>query len=349
MSQLLDERRPYGPRDNAEFLREMNELTRYHLDGCAHYRHICPMFQGADDRASLPWLHVGLFKQINLRTEAEGIHHERTLKSSATSSGVASRIALDRTSSQLQSASTLAILRDFVGDQMRPLLVLDSAKSLRARGEVSARIAAALSLRPLASEIQFLLEDADNPASLKWDLLEEKLHGHDSLLVYGFTWMLWLAWAAAEIPTSVRQALSGKRIHFVHSGGWKKLEAMQIEPEHFNDTLTSTLHAESAVTDFYGLVEQVGIIFPLCASGYRHPPVWADVLVRDPWTLAPLTSEPGQLQLMNTLPRGAPYHNVLTEDLGRLVPGECACGRSGTRFELIGRVPKAEIRGCANV
>ena len=52
---------------------------------------------------------------------------------------------------------------------------------------------------------------------------------------------------------------------------------------------------------------------------------------------------------LERLARGAPYFSVLTEDLGRIVPGDCACGRSGRRFELLGRVPKAEIRGCANV
>jgi hypothetical protein len=52
---------------------------------------------------------------------------------------------------------------------------------------------------------------------------------------------------------------------------------------------------------------------------------------------------------MNLLAWGAPYHNVLTEDLGKLVPGECDCGRKGKRFEFVGRVPKAEMRGCANV
>jgi hypothetical protein len=52
---------------------------------------------------------------------------------------------------------------------------------------------------------------------------------------------------------------------------------------------------------------------------------------------------------MNTLARGAPYQNVLTEDLGRIAPGDCDCGRSGKRFELLGRVPQAEVRGCANV
>jgi len=205
-----------------------------------------------------------------------------------------------------------------------------------------------MSLRPLASEMYFLLKDANNQKSIKWDLVAEQLRLHDELLVYGFTWILWLAWGAAEIPAEVRDLLRGKRIHFVHSGGWKKLEDIQVDRDTFDNQLLETLHPDSRVIDFYGLVEQVGIIYPLCEEGYRHPPAWAEVLVRDPWTLEPLSEKAGQLQLMNTLAHGAPYHNVYTEDLGRIVPGNCPCGRSGKRFELLGRVPKAEVRGCSN-
>ena len=327
---------------------EMNELTRMHLAGCPAYARIWPEFREAREIADLPFLHVGLFKHITFKTEGAGIRHQRTLKSSATTSGISSRITLDQGSSQRQSASTLAILKDFVGDAVRPLLVLDSSRSLLARGEVSARIAAALSLRPLASEIQFLLADANDQHSIKWDLVANQLRKHDDLLVYGFTWILWLAWGAAKMPTEVQQLLRGKRIHFVHSGGWKKLETIQVDRHTFDEQLLRELHPESRVIDFYGLVEQVGIIYPLCEQGYRHVPRWADVLVRDPWTLETVTGESGQLQLLNTLAQGAPYHNVYTEDLGRIIPGDCPCGRSGKRFELLGRVPKAEIRGCSN-
>jgi hypothetical protein len=348
VSKLLEQDQPYGPRSASDFLAEMNALTRQHLDGCAEYARIWPDFQEAESLDDLPFLHVGVFKHIPFKTHAAGIQHERTLKSSATSSGVASLITLDQTSSKLQSASTLAILKDFVGDAIRPLLILDSSRSLLARGEISARIAAAMSLRPLASEMYFLLKDAGDENSMKWDLLAEQLRLHDNFLVYGFTWILWLAWGKTDMPDEVRELLAGKRFHFVHSGGWKKLEDIQVDHGTFNRQLLNGLHPDSRVIDFYGLVEQVGIIYPLCESGYRHPPVWADVLVRDPWTLEPLTGKPGQLQLMNTLARGAPYHNVYTEDLGRIVPGDCPCGRSGKRFELLGRVPKAEIRGCSN-
>jgi hypothetical protein len=349
MSRLLDPQNPYGPRSDGAFLDEMRSLTHLHLAGCPEFARIWSEFEQADTLADLPWLHVGLFKHFAFKTTGEGIRHERTLKSSATSSGVPSLVALDRASSELQSASTLAIFRNFVGEAARPLLVLDSSRSLLTRGEVSARIAAALSLRPLASEIHFLLEDSNDPGSLKWETLAEHLRAHDNLLVYRFTWVLWLAWGAADLPGEIRDLLTGKRIHFVHSGGWKKLEAAKVNRQTFENTLLAGLHPDSHVVDFYGLVEQAGIVYPLCEAGFRHVPVWAEVLVRDSWSLDSLAGEPGQLQLMNTLARGAPYHNVLTEDLGRIVPGSCPCGRSGKRFELLGRVPKAEVRGCANV
>ena len=55
------------------------------------------------------------------------------------------------------------------------------------------------------------------------------------------------------------------------------------------------------------------------------------------------------LQLLNVLALGAPYHSVLSEDIGRLVEGQCPCGRGGRTFVLEGRVPKAELRGGADV
>jgi hypothetical protein len=184
---------------------------------------------------------------------------------------------------------------------------------------------------------------------MKWDLLRKVLDQHDEFLVYGFTWILHTAWRVSDMPEDIQNRLAGRTICFVHSGGWKKLEAERVTREAFDRGLLSGLSATSKVVDFYGLVEQVGIVYPLCEHGFRHVPIWADVIVRDSNDLRALDSEPGQLQLMNVLALGAPYHSVLTEDIGRIVPGACPCGRSGKRFELLGRLPKSEVRGCANV
>ena len=348
MSRLLDNA-PYGPRDEDAFLAEMNRLTEHHLNACDEYAKVWPDWRPATAAEQLPYLHVSTFKWIDFRSSGADIKHERTLLSSATTSGTPSRIALDEKSSELQSRSSLAILADFVGRSARPLLVVDSARSLRMRGEVSARIAAAMSLRPLASDIYFLLAAPEDPSSMKWDALGDILDQYDEFLVYGFTWILHTAWGAAAVPDEIRSKLAGRKICFVHSGGWKKLEAARVTREAFDDGLLAGLSTESKVVDFYGLVEQVGVIYPLCDHGFRHPPVWADVIVRDPITLAPLLNESGLLQLLNVLASGAPYHSVLTEDVGRIIPGECPCERSGKRFELLGRLPKSEARGCANV
>lgn len=345
MSELLT-LAPYGPRDDAQFLTEMTALSRHHLNGCVPYRQIWPDWEHAHRPADLPWLHVGLFKLLQFRTDAEGLQHQRVLHSSSTSGQGASQVVLDARSARLQGQSSVAILQDFIGAERRPLVVLDSAKALRS-AQMSARIAAALSLRPLASDLHFVLDDVLAPTELHWQQLLTAVQGTSAAIIYGFTYLLWQAWT--EVPAEVRAVLRTKQLHFVHSGGWKKLESAKVDHIAFSARLLADAGPGSAVTDYYGLVEQVGVVYPLCSHGFRHVPVWAEVIVRDPWTLEPLIDTPGQLQSMNTLAWGAPYHNVLTEDMAKIVPGTCPCGRQGTRFELLGRMPKAEVRGCANV
>jgi hypothetical protein len=348
MSNLLG-RNPYGPRDNSVFLAEVNRLTAHHAAWCEPYgRMFGERPRPAANIEDVPYVHVGLFKRMDMITQAPDTKVVRSVLSSSTS-GLSSRVSLDALSSRLQSASVEAILRSFIGSAKRPLLILDSGNSLRRRDDFSARIMAALSLKPFATEVFFLLKDAQDPASFNFAQLECALRQSDDLLVYGFSWMLWLGWAEQVFPETLRNDLTKKIVHFVHSGGWKKLEEIRVEREQFDTRLISTANPASQVVDYYGLVEQMGIIYPLCEYGFRHVPVWGDVLVRDSWTGAVLDGGEGQLQLLNSITYGAPCHSVLTEDMGRLISGPCCCGREGKRFELIGRVPKAEIRGCANV
>jgi hypothetical protein len=340
---------PFGARDDARLLAELERLSDAHLEGCPEFAAMWPGWRPDGTIAGLPFVHTQVFKHLRLRTTGEGIAHGRDITSSATSGGAPSSIALDETSSALQARSTRAILEAFVGDEQRPLVVLDAARSLRSRA-LTARVAAALALRPLSTDLHVVLGDADDPGSVRWDAVLRAIEGQDALLVYGFTWMLWLAWGAAALPPEVSETLRGVRVDFVHSGGWKKLEALAVGRDELDDALLAGCAPGSRVLDYYGVAEQVGVIFPLCEHGRRHAPAWAEVVVRDPWTLEALGPEqPGMLQLLNVLALGAPYHSVLTEDVGRLHAVDCPCGREGRTFSLDGRVPKAEVRGCANV
>ena len=98
------------------------------------------------------------------------------------------------------------------------------------------------------------------------------------------------------------------------------------------------------------MAEQVGSVFVECEQGHLHAPMLADVIVRDPHTLAPCkVGEQGLIQVLSVLPTSYPGHSLLTEDLGELLGiDDCLCGRKGKHFKVIGRLPKTEVRGCSD-
>lgn len=343
--------KPIYDRKDVSFNNSMLDLNRFHYENNPQYRNILSgQSNNSEFLYELPFLHVGLFKLLNLATILPDQKNVRTMQSSSTS-GIASSVHVDAQSAHLQAQSSKLILEDFLGYEFEaPLLICDSSKSLRGRN-LSARIMAAMSLKPFSSDIVFLLDESNDAASLNFDRLFKLLANYDGpLLIYGFTWILWQVFHDNVIPDNIKNLLIGREIKFVHSGGWKKLEDKKIDPKIFDEFLLSISNTPgSCVIDYYGLVEQMGVIFPKCKFGRRHVPYWADVLVRDVWSMDVIVGEPGQLQLMNCITFGSPNHNVLTEDLGIVFESQCPCGRSGKSFDLLGRVPKSEVRGCSNV
>jgi len=105
------------------------------------------------------------------------------------------------------------------------------------------------------------------------------------------------------------------------------------------------------VVDFYGMVENVGVVYPDCEHGSKHVPSFAEVIVRDPLTLEPVQAgQQGLVQVCSALPASFPGFLVLTEDIGEVICHDgCPCGRRGTAFRFVSRAPKAETRGCGNV
>jgi hypothetical protein len=332
---------PYSERRDALLLEELNALTRHHLERNVVYRRIWPGWQEARTLEEIPYLHAGVFK--HLRMASGDAPRARTLVSSGTT-GAQSQVVMDPDASRLQAASSRAILAEFIGEEMTPLVILDQAAALRSRDAIPARIAAAMAVQPFATATHFVL---DSGGAVDWSRVSNAIARAGHIRLYAITSLLWTAWLET-MPDGLRAELGRVRIDFVHSGGWKKLEAVRVDRAALERALLAASAPGSRVVDFYGLVEQNGILFPLCESGFRHAPLWSEVIVRDPFTLRVASGE-GLLQLMNPFPLGAPSHSVLTEDLGRLVTGDCPCGRKGRRFELIGRLPKAEVRGCANV
>jgi hypothetical protein len=109
--------------------------------------------------------------------------------------------------------------------------------------------------------------------------------------------------------------------------------------------------AAARVVSEYGMTELTSqcytqnLVEPEAAAGRVFvPPPWMRVRVLDPETLeeAPAGVE-GLLAFFDLANVGSVAH-VLTEDLGRAVPGEAPGG-----FELVGRAAGAELRGCSLV
>lgn len=348
VAKFIDSTGVYAQRNERLFMEHMNALCRLHLNGCNLYKAIWNDWKVAHVAEELPYLHAGLFKQLDFRRT--GATFGRVLHSSSTSQNKPSQIALDNASSKLQAKSSLAILTEFVGSEKRPLLIFDDDSLVRRSQSVSARFAAAMSLFPLASDVRFIVRDASDMKSVKWEFVAELLKSNDRILAFGMTWALWQAMSRGNVPEFIKDLLTHKEVCFAHSGGWKKLEAEKVNRTEFNEVILEHVSPESKVIDFYGLVEQVGVVFPLCEQGNRHVPRWADFVVRDLFTMQPTKAgEVGAIQLINPLAFGAPYHSVLTEDLAIDKGAGCICRRKGRIFELIGRIPNAEVRGCANV
>jgi len=104
------------------------------------------------------------------------------------------------------------------------------------------------------------------------------------------------------------------------------------------------------VHNFYGMAEQIGTAFVECEHGFLHAPNAADILVRDPasWEVV-ADGEAGVAQMLSALPESYPGHSILTEDLARVERvDDCACGRRGKAVSILGRVPRAELRGCSD-
>ena len=311
-------------------------------------------YRAAESIADLPYLPVGAFKANPPLTlvDPETVIH--TLASSATTGQTPSRVALDAPTSRRMVKGVVAIASDFIGSRRRPYLVIDSPETLAALGALGARAAAIQGLRPFATEMVCCLEGSGDAGQPRID--EARLLGfaekwrEQEVLAYGFTYVIWQHFIAPLREHGIR--LRMPHIRVLHSGGWKRLQDQAVTRDAFAAGVAEVFGCSAdRVLDFYGMVENVGVIYPDCEYGNKHVPAFAAVIVRDPLTLHPVEEgQQGLVQICSTLPTSFPGFLVLTDDIAEVVRYDgCACGRRGLSFRFVKRVPQAEIRGCGNI
>lgn len=327
---------------------QFNQLTRHHREHCEPYNRllsvIYPESAEPNSLAAVPYIPISLFKTHRLSSIPDA-NVFKTITSSGTTGQQVSQIVLDGETARRQTVALSRIMTSVLGPERLPMILIESESVLKDRLRFNARAAGVLGMMNFGRRHFYALDDAMNlnEAGLAAFLAE---NGSRPFLIFGFTFMVWqylllrIAGRGFDLSNGI----------LVHSGGWKKLEEMAVSNPEFR----RRFQAESGLTriyNFYGMAEQVGSVFLEGDDGYLYPPNFADVIIRDPLTFREQpVGEPGVIQVLSLLPESYPGHSILTEDLG-VIRGvdDSTCGRSGKYFSVLGRVPRAELRGCSDV
>lgn len=330
----------------ARLLSIFSMLHQHHMQNSLHYArmfgHLRAPFHRLND---VPYLAVRLFKQLMLTSVPTDDVFKR-LQSSGTTSSQPSTVVLDKATSARQSKSLVKIMQDVLGNKRLPMLIIDSPVTGQARAGINARAAGVQGLSFLGRDHTYAL---DEQMQLNLDAIRVFADNYQGqpVLLFGFTFMVWLHFIQALKQQG--QTLSLPHGILLHSGGWKKLVEQQVTNAVFKEAVGEATGIQK-VHNFYGMAEQVGTVFVECEQGFLHAPNTADVIIRDPYTLA--ICEPqkeGLIQVLSVLPTSYPGYSILTEDLGRLYGVDnCPCGRKGCYFSVNGRLPKTEVRGCSD-
>lgn len=352
---------PFVTKDSkksALLLKAVIEELQFHYENNDLYRRFCEnksfdpfKFSGRLDE--LPAVSVSVFKELgeNLKSITDD-QVKLSLKSSATS-GVPSTVVLDKLTAKRQAKVMIKVLKDYLGSERRPFIVIDVKPEPKNLNFLGARYAAIGGYLNFAGKVHYSLEikndlaffNSESTSSFISDL-EQK----EPVVVFGFTYMLYSQVVKPLLDSGANFTLPPNS-KVIHIGGWKKLENEKISKEEFNNSMSSLFGIRPEdVIDIYGFTEQMGLNYPDCQCGFKHAPIYSEVIVRDPATRQIVAkNEPGILEFISPIPHSYPGNVILTDDLGMINSEPCPYGRNGTRFKIIGRLKKAEVRGCGDI
>ncbi len=326
----------------------LNALTAQHYAACEPYRRIIDGYwKGATNAQSVdavPYLPVSLFKTQKLMSVApEAVRV--TLTSSGTTGQAVSRIFMDAEASSIQQRALASSLMHVLGKKRLPMLVIDTDAVFKDPRYMSARGAGVLGIMRYGRNHAFALTPNLQPDFDAVRAFLDDVNG-EPFFMFGFTYLVWINFyeqfrdAGLDLSNGI----------LIHSGGWKKMIERAVDNIQFRSALGQAFKLKK-IHNFYGMVEQIGSILLEGPDGLLYPPNFSDVIIRDPvtWEVAP-NGTPGVVQTVSLLPHSYPGHSLLTEDLGVIETVDAGInGWMGKGVRIIGRVPKAELRGCSDV
>jgi len=271
---------------------------------------------------TLPYLHVSAFKVATL--VSEGPTH-KVMRSSGTS-GTPSVVHASSRDCLRQSQALAHTFAARFGPLRRDIVVVDHDLETLLRDGMPARAAAIVGFTSLSRNPRFLLAESDATT----------VTGR-SPLVFGFTTSVWE-------HRKLLEPLAGRQAVVLHGGGWKRLSASGVSREAFNEELLRCV-PDAEVVNYFGMIEQVGVVYFDCAVGRFHEHRYGTFIARDASELQPAGTGLGQF--FSTVPMSYPGHSLLTDDIIE-IEQRCECGAPGRAFRFIARREASETRGCAN-
>lgn len=325
------------------------ELTSFHQENCEPYRKFVRSFfegyQAASCLEQIPFIPIGLFKQLELKSVPQS-KIVRTLQSSGTS-GNTSKIYLDKITAINQIKALTKIFEKAVSAEKIPMIVIDNPQVPSPSDSINARIAAVKGFSIFASNTHFLLDEKLN---LQIGLLRkiQESYENSEVFFFGFTFVIWKEFLLKLEAEDIKMNFPNAKL--VHGGGWKKLIDLEVNNEDFKARVKRNLGIERVI-NYYGMAEQTGSLYFECQESNLHTTSFGHVIIRDFKDLSVCDNgKVGIVQLLSVIPRSYPGHSILTEDIGWILGDDgCSCTTPGRYFRIIGRLPDAEVRGCSDV
>ena len=259
--------------ENKEFLDIQKKLCLYHYHKNKYYKVIIDNIFNFESLKNIntsinniPYIPVELFKKYDLHsTNIENIF--KILRSSGTTSNTPSKIFLDRENANSQTLSLSKIFTEFTGLNRPAMIIADCKDTIKSKKSFSARAAGIVGFSYLCrkpifaldSEMNVILENIENVVSNE---------NNKNILLFGFTFIIWLHMLKNKLPNEIKSALSKKGV-LVHGGGWKKLQSHNITKDQFKLKVKEFLGIEKII-NYYGMIEQTGSIFMECENGWLH-------------------------------------------------------------------------------
>ncbi len=320
-------------------------LDHHHSEGCMLYRNLHSNLSKSS-REIDQYIPARLFKEFNWTTEHPLLHGGKTFLSSGTSDSNRSQIFIDTETSNLQRQCFVSLFKSFIGSKRLPMLIINSKRSNLS--DLDATRAGSAAFMLFSKKIFFA--NTENG-----ELNQESIQGFHAAADEGGGYVFGLTTSLYQYLRSLRQMKIGfknkNNLTFIHGGGWKKMADRGLSENDLKNDLQGTFDSYR-LFEYYGLVEQLGTIFFKCSEGFFHCSDLSDVSAFNRIGQKLETQEAGMLGITSLLPLSYPGHRVLTEDSATIVNSHgvvCKCGLESKKFILHGRLPRAEVRGCANV